>query len=66
MEGVNFRTPIILFLLCLLGLIIATSLSSCSTRKIYKKPTRREINRAMRNTPWEYKQPIIDATPKQF
>jgi len=65
MERIDFKTPIIIFLLCMLGILVTASLSSCSP-KIYNKPTRREINKAMRYSTWEYEQPRYDMTPKQF
>jgi PBP1b-binding outer membrane lipoprotein LpoB len=35
--------------------VIAAALSSCSTvNKIYKKPTIKEINKAMKYSSWEY------------
>ena len=37
--------------------IILVFLTSCSSTQISQKPTRREINKAMKYADWEYKLP---------
>jgi hypothetical protein len=53
------------FRMLILSALLANLLSSCSPSN-YSRPTRKEIDQAMKYSTWEYVQPRYDMTPKQF
>ena len=54
MKSDKIDTPSLILIIILMMALINTLMGCKSAYPVSKAPTRREINRAMKNTPWEY------------